>query len=173
LTEIEKLKRKDPLTMERIYLAHKNSFLAFSSKYSISNTEALDVYQDAFVALVENAQKGKLDNLSSEIKTYLFSIGKYMIFTLNKKPKTEPLEVLDWEHSSDWQEIDNHDERIKLLERNLDKLGEQCYKILRLFYYENKKLDEMMPLLSYDSKDVLKSQKARCIKQLKELVSKG
>jgi DNA-directed RNA polymerase specialized sigma subunit len=41
---------------------------------------------------------------------------------------------------------------------------------LQLFYYEEKKLDEIQEQLGYTSKDVLKSQKSRCLKQLKELI---
>jgi DNA-directed RNA polymerase specialized sigma subunit len=54
----------------------------------------------------------------------------------------------------------------------LKKLGEQCQKVLTLFYYEEKKLDEIQSLLGYTNKDVLKSQKSRCLKQLKDLTKK-
>ena len=49
-----------------------------------------------------------------------------------------------------------------------EKLGEQCQKILSLFYFENKKLEEIQSILNYENKDVLKSQKSRCISHLKK-----
>ena len=57
-----------------------------------------------------------------------------------------------------------------MLQKGLNKLGDQCKKVLELFYYEEKKLDEIQSILGYTNKDVLKSQKSRCLKQLKELI---
>ena len=39
-----------------------------------------DIFQDALIALYENAQNGKLDTIKSSLKTYLFSISKFMLF---------------------------------------------------------------------------------------------
>jgi len=145
----------------------------FASKYNLSREDILDVYQDAFVALIENAEKGKLDGLNAELKTYLFSIGKYMIFSKLRKNKKDFVEIETLPDGLEWAEIDENSQQISQLEDNLKKLGEQCYKILRLFYYEEKKLDEIMEMLPYQSKDVLKSQKTRCLKQLKDMLSKN
>ena len=45
-----------------------------------------------------------------------------------------------------------------------------CQKILELFYYQEKKLGDIVNALGYDNKDVVKSQKSRCIKQLRKLI---
>lgn len=173
MTEIENLKRRDGKTLERIYTSYRSGFLMFASKYNLSREDILDVYQDAFVALIENAEKGKLDGLNAELKTYLFSIGKYMIFSKLRKNKKDFVEIETLPDGLEWAEIDENSQQISQLEDNLKKLGEQCYKILRLFYYEEKKLDEIMEMLPYQSKDVLKSQKTRCLKQLKDMLSKN
>ena len=44
--------------------------------------------------------------------------------------------------------------------------------ILKLFYYQGYNLDEIQEILEYSNKKVLKSQKSRCIRQLKDLVQK-
>jgi DNA-directed RNA polymerase specialized sigma subunit len=69
-------------------------------------------------------------------------------------------------------EEDENDNEMILLQNNFKKLGEQCQKVLRLFYYEEKKLDAIQIELNYTNKDVLKSQKSRCLKQLKDLIKK-
>lgn len=143
----------------------------FASKYNLPEEDILDIYQDAIVALIENAEKGKLDGLSAELKTYLFSIGKYMIFAKIRKRKSDFTEIETLPEAIEWPEIEEKNDQISQLESSLKKLGEQCYKILKLFYYEEKKLDEIMKMLPYQSKDVLKSQKARCLKQLKKMLS--
>lgn len=171
MIEIEKLKAGDAATIEKLYLNYKNGFIQFAGRYNLRHDDLLDVYQDAFVALIENAKKGKLDELKSELKTYLYSIGKYMIFGRIKKDKTQGFE--DISQHFEWEEIDNNEDSFVLIENNLEKLGSQCYSILKMFYYENLKLEEILNRSSYTSKDVLKSQKARCLKQLKDLVAKN
>ena len=76
-------------------------------------------------------------------------------------------------HEGDW--IDYSDEResedIQILRKSLPKLGEKCQEILNLFYFKEYNLDEITKLMKYDNKNVAKSQKSRCIKQLKDIIS--
>lgn len=173
LTVIEQLKKGDEKAIHTIYLDHKNGFLMFANKYDLSADDLLDVYQDSIIALCENAKKGTIDALESSIATYLFSIGKYMIYKkLKERNKRVSLDydqhlpqVLEDEYQEPFDE-----NQTKLLQENFRKLGEQCQKVLRLFYYEEKNLDTIQIELNYTNKDVLKSQKSRCLKQLKDLI---
>jgi RNA polymerase sigma factor (sigma-70 family) len=171
---IEKLKKGDEKTIHSIYVENKNGFSLFAARYNLPADDLLDIYQDSIIALCENAKKGTIDTLESTISTYLFSIGKYMIY---KKLKSKNKAVsIDYDAQlpqviEDNEEDENDNEMI-LLQNNFKKLGEQCQKVLRLFYYEEKKLDAIQIELNYTNKDVLKSQKSRCLKQLKDLIKK-
>lgn len=171
---IDQLKSGDEKTIRKIYEDNKNGFLLFASRYALDKEELIDIYQDAVIALIENAKKGKIDELKSSLTTYLFGIGKFMVFQrLKKKNKTissDEIENFEFEYD-DYSEDEINIQLISLRE-NLKKLGEQCLKVLTLFYYEEKKLDEIQSLLGYTNKDVLKSQKSRCLKQLKDLTKK-
>jgi len=175
LTVVEQLKKGNEKTIHKIYVENKNGFSLFASKYDLSSDDLLDVYQDSIIALCENAKKGTIDNLESSITTYLFSIGKYMIYKkLKIKNKQISIEFdyqLPQMMEEEFEENDKENE-IQLLQEYFKKLGDQCQKVLRLFYYEEKKLDEIQTELNYTNKDVLKSQKSRCLKQLKELIRK-
>ena len=170
MTIIEQLKRRDEATVKAVYLENKDGFLAFAQKYNLPQDVINDVYQDAFVALIENAVKGKIDHLKVQLKTYLFAIGKYMIYS-RMKTRTMPISDLEgWDEAHIIEEIDEKNDKLRLMERALKSLGEKCYHILNLYYYQEKSLDEILQLSSYQSKDVLKSQKSRCIKQLREIM---
>jgi RNA polymerase sigma factor (sigma-70 family) len=171
---IEQLKSGDEKTIRKIYEENKNGFLLFASRYALDKEELIDIYQDAVIALIENAKKGKIDELKSSLTTYLFGIGKFMIFQrLKKKNKTMPSDELEnFEFEYDDYSEDEINIQLISLRQSLKKLGEQCQKVLTLFYYEEKKLDEIQALLGYTNKDVLKSQKSRCLKQLKDLTKK-
>jgi len=168
---IDLLKKSDEKTIRAFYNDNKNGFILFAKRYNLSNDILTDVYQDAMIALIENAKKGKIDDLKSSVTTYLYGIGKFMIFQkLKKDGKTvaiddlEKMEIIYDEYSEEETNL-----QVKMLQTAFQKLGEQCRKVLQLFYYEEKKLDEIQTLLGYTNKDVLKSQKSRCLKQLKEL----
>lgn len=81
-----------------------------------------------------------------------------------------PIEEINLFEEIDPYGMDLEDEKAILLQTAYRKLGQKCREVLRLFYYEGKKLDEIQQTLRYDSKDTVKSQKSRCLKQLKEIV---
>ncbi|SHI41877.1 RNA polymerase sigma factor [Flavobacterium terrae] len=170
---VDSLKKGDEKTIASIYNDNRNGFILFASRYEINKEDIIDIYQDAVIVLCENAKKGLLDNLQSNISTYLYSIGKYMIFHKLKKAEKNTIKKetipddLDWEFYEEEQE----NSEVQLLQKAWGKIGEQCKKVLQLFYYEEKKLDEIMEILAYTNKDVLKSQKSRCLKQLKDLTT--
>lgn len=167
------LKQEDEKTIRDIYNDYRPGFLLFANRYGLGQDQNLDVYQDAIIALCENAQKGHLDNISSSLKTYLFSIGKYMIFAkLRKKKRINEFANID-EFEGEWEDYseERQDKDIQLLRESIPKLGKKCQEILKLFYYKEYNLDEITQLMKYNNKNVAKSQKARCIKQLKEIIS--
>ncbi len=162
--------------LKQFYLDNKEPFMKYAYRFSLSEHELFDVYQDATIVLFEKAMEGKLNQLKCSLKTYLFSIGKYMIYEqLRKKNKTTLLNTDTIK--DDYYEIIDYDneplssEQIQL--KNAFKLlGKKCNEILTLFYYKGYTLDEITLALNYDKKDVLKSQKSRCLSNLKKLTKK-
>ena len=166
---IAKLKIGDERTLKEIYVTNKQAFFLFAARYKLAHDDVLDTYQDAIIALYENAKKGKIDDLKSSLQTYLFAIGKFMIFKKLKNQKEYVGIDENFNDNFEWVEVEENDQ-VNLLNIAIKKLGEQCQNVLRLFYYEEKKLDEIQFILNYSSKDVLKAQKSRCLKQLKDLI---
>lgn len=173
------LKIGDQNALTYVYLEHKKSFIAFAAKYGVTNNEALDVYQDTILALRENVATGKITKLNSSLKTYLFSIGKYMIFDLLRKAnKIRPIETEDFNHDllpNDFEPLFKEalNEKEVKLKVAFKKLGEKCRSVLTLFYYQDYSIEEITKALKYSSKDVVKSQKSRCLKSLKEKMENG
>ncbi|TDO02784.1 RNA polymerase sigma factor [Sunxiuqinia elliptica] len=155
-----------------IYLRYKRAFLDFAKRYPIETDEVLDIYQDSIIILYENIKQGKLNRLKSSIKTYLYAIGKYKIFAyLKAKPKdSEHLQTIEAVEEMTIFEINTAEEQLKRLQQAYRQLGPKCQEVLRLFYYQGKTIEDIKNTLSYESKDTVKSQKSRCLKQLKEIV---
>ena len=174
---IELLKQGDPKTLEKIYLDNREGFINFSRKYNVDQSDAIDIYQDSILILRDNAISGRIDNLQSNISTYLFAIGKYRIFH-NFRVQSKLHVTNDFNLVEENIDFDVNlygpvlTKEQKLLKKYYDQLGDRCKSILNLFYYQGYNLDEIRSILNYSNKKVLKSQKSRCIKQLRDLVNK-
>ncbi len=172
---ISLLKKGDKSALTSIYTDNKESFVNYAHKFSVSNEIIVDIYQDATIALYENAIDGKMNNLKCSIKTYLFSIGKNMIYEQLRKDKKAVLvntdllkDEFDHDITYDTEVLNNNQIQ---LQNGFKLLGEQCKKILTLFYYNGLTLDEIMQSLNYSKKDVVKSQKSRCLAKLKSIIN--
>jgi len=174
---ISQLKQRDRNALAKVYSVYKTEFFKFASRYNAKNELLEDVYQDALIVVYENAQAGKLDALKSTVKTYLFGIGKFMLFKHFRDSKKEV-------HTDENYVFDNYEQAViedvyedegpsdyqKLLVANFKKLGDKCREVLELFYLQGLKLDEIVSIQGYENKNVVKSQKSRCLKSLKELI---
>ena len=177
---IAQLKKRDRNALKTVYLNYKTEFLKFMSRYNADNDVLEDIFQDALIALYENAQAGKLDVLRSTVKTYLFGIGKFMLFKHFRKskreiPTEEPFVFDNYEQAvmeDVFEDEGLNDYQAKLV-ANFKKLGDKCREILELFYLKGMKLDEITLTQGYDNKDVAKSQKSRCLRSLRQLIGKN
>lgn len=174
---LELLKKGNKEALKKVYLSNKDDFMFFAKKYQITEEAILDIYQDVIIALMENISLGKLQTLNSSLKTYLFSIGKYMIYDYLKQQK-KILNVDDFKNIDDTIEIDfdflfkkELNDNQKKLSLAFKLLGDKCKKILTLFYYRGFTIEEITTQLNYNNKDVVKSQKSRCLKSLKDKIT--
>ncbi len=174
---IAQLKSRDRKALSSVYRDYRAEFLRFMSRYNATENTLEDIFQDALIVVYENAQTGKLDELKSSLKTYLFGIGKFMLFKLFRDSKKEVLPGDDYvfdnyerEVIKDVYEDDGPNDYQKRLVANFKKLGDKCREILELFYLKGLKLEEIVTVQGYDNKNVVKSQKSRCLKSLRELI---
>ncbi|HZH55022.1 MAG TPA: RNA polymerase sigma factor [Sphingobacteriaceae bacterium] len=169
---IEQIRAGDKKEIEHIYNQHREEFLAYADRFSIQTDEAVDIYQDSIIVLYENIMSQKLTSLTSSLKTYLFAIGKYkMLNSMKVKQPTEDITAYEYLlHEETDHEFLSKEENIEKMQTAYRKLGAKCREVLRLYYYENQSLQEIMQKLDYASKDVVKSQKSRCVKQIREIL---
>ena len=174
---LEELKKGNDKAFKQVYQDNRNKFLSFAKKYGLEQQDLLDIYQDSYITLFENVVEGKLVKLSSTLSTYLISIGKYKILDRLRKNKqhvnSELVLKLTKQKDEYLESFDLETEELTpeevLLEKYFDQLGEKCKNILILFYYKKYSIREIMKAGKYNSENVVKSQKSRCLKTLKQL----
>lgn len=173
---IADMKNRNRNALKVVYKDYREEFFRFAHRYDTQQSYLEDIFQDAILALYENAQNGKLDTLKSSVKTYLFSIGKFMLFKTFRDTKefvTDEDFIFDQREEAVFTEIMEDQEPTEkqlMLVANFKKLGEKCRQILELFYLQGLKIEEIMAVQGYENKNVVKSQKSRCLKSLKDLI---
>ena len=158
-------------TYKTYYLEFKPEFFNFARGYTSDVEIIADSYHDAFIILHDNIVQQKLTQLSSSLKTYVFSIGKYSLLAKLRKHGKEVLDG-DMQNIEIANEvIDEPDPRIRLVADHLDKLGGSCKRLVILFYYRKLSIAEIVRELKYKNENSVKAHKSRCMKQLRQSIS--
>lgn len=172
---LQSFKEAGDTVLKKVYVNYRAPFVNFARKFQLSEDEILDIYQDAIIVLRENIQSGKIEELNSSIKTYLFSIGKYKIYThLRENNKMRVVDEQQIEEEAQDFDLDLGSERLTekqtILKKSLEKMGGKCKLILELFYYHGLTIDEIRISENYENNNTVRSQKSRCLKTLKNMI---
>lgn len=172
---IAAIRSRNEFLTGKIYRMYRDEFLGFLKKELWYDEDyLLDVFHDAFLDLCNNIYENKINekNLSSSLKTYLFSIGKYKVYNLNRKKGNLHKQILN-DIPDVYNEEPEFDEQSELLIRKAVKeMGEPCHTILTKQYWENKSGEIIAAEMNYKNKDTLKTQKYKCIQKLKKELKK-
>jgi len=136
-----------------------------------SAEEAEDIFQEGVIAAYVNIKSGKYSKESgTRFTTYLTQVCKYKWYDVLKSghKKNSSYEVIETADDTSIIEAIEVGEKYEALHSVIGKLGEQCQKILKLFYWENKSIEEISKTLHMVAASV-KNGKYRCMQQLKGL----
>ena len=172
------IKSGDRKFLQQLYQQYRQEFGLWAVKrYSIDEDAIGEVYQRTFIALYYNIKNEKLTVLNSSIKTYLFAIGKNLIYDHFKfsKRSAEPdglmVNVEEVDNSIlDQYEQSDMKETVKQL---LEKIGEPCKTVLELFYFKHYSMDSIAVEMDYKSEQIAAKRKFICLKQLRALLEAG
>jgi RNA polymerase sigma factor (sigma-70 family) len=171
------LRQGDNRALNGLYTTHRVPFLKWAEKhFGLGYHQAVDVYQDAIVALYENVRSGKLQGLQCSLKTYLFSIGKHLILSLLRQQKREQTALEGWEQEEKVAAVrplspapaDGQQELLDALSESLHSLPEKSRALIGLFYFDKMPMKEISLSLGYKNENVAKSTKLRCLGLLRE-----
>lgn len=163
--------------LDRLYLDHRAAFVTFACRQLFATEEdAADCFQDAVIAFYKNIVSGRLQELTCSIRTYLFSIGKRLVYRRNHQRQREqptdheagvqPADELDWSLIDRFE----HEHQRSVLLAAMNKLGEPCRKILTLYYYHHYPMNSVAESVGLPSAGATRIKKMRCLKELKKLV---
>ena len=177
---VEKMGLGDTKMLKNIYSKYHHEFISLIIRKfpKLKYDDAEDIFNDAMVSLYENITKGKLnrDNLTSTLKTYFFQIGinKTLAF-VKKSSRFNDIQVSIQKEQSELfddnqEEEIEFDNKLKLVEGCMDKMGNPCKTLLELYYFHKCRMVEIAERLGYNTADVAKNQKAKCMKRLRKML---
>lgn len=170
---IARIKEGDSSELGQLYLNHQNEFCLWLVKHYGSNMgDAREVFQETIIAFYENVKNDRLNELSSSLKTYLFSIGKNKYLSHTRKNNRfvngeNQLPIVPDENNL--PEVITRDKTLTAIEESLSKLSEHCRHLIKLYYYDKLSMEQIMERLDYKNANTAKNQKYKCMQQLRKL----
>jgi len=157
-----------------LYAHYKTAVLTFVTSNKGSQEEALDVYQDAVVAAYDNIKQGKFRG-ESALASYLYAIARFIWLNRLKRKKKEQ-SILDQqsfaEVGEDHLSVLLDTERSQILQETLGQLGDSCKEVLIYAVYYEYSMKEISEKMGFDSEQVARNKKYKCLKRLKDLLGK-
>lgn len=168
--------------LDQLYVQHREAFLTYAQRQLYATeTDAADCFQDAVIAFYKNIVSGRLTEMTCAIRTYLFAIGKRLVYRRNQQRHREvtadpeagiglgndPANELDLSLLDRFED----DHRKALLAGALAKLGGTCQQLLTLFYYHRYPIESIQNTLDLSSPGATRIKKMRCLDQLKKILT--
>lgn len=171
---IQKIRSGGQTELGMIYEEYRTEFLQWITKeYDCSMDDGKDIYQLVILIFYDNIKQGKLEFLVSSVKTYLFGIGKNLAKdNMRKEKKFTPINQEKWlkEYLIDEPDQALDENNFAMAKIALEKLGQPCQRLIELFYYENKNMQEITEAMQYKNPETAKNQKCKCMARLRKLV---
>ena len=163
---------KQQLEISNLYKENRNRLVGWLITRGMNPNDALDVYQQAVLAVAERLVKNGIDYFRNGLPAYLFSVMKYMYYFEMKKKVNISVDPLENEIVLNLKDemvdfMEEPDELTQDLRKKLKDLDPKSYELLRLFYYEGKSMREIAALMGYSTEQVAKTTKYRILNKLR------
>lgn len=174
------IREGDAKFLEWLYTDNRQSFVFWAAQtYNCEESTAVEIYQKAFTILYTNARDGKLVELTSTVKTYLFSIGKNLFRELFRSKHNQTVQIDDVGHTviegsnldhklNDTYQSNHYKNLVKSL---LDEIGDPCRQLLKLVFIDGYSTEAVVREMNYSDERVVRKRKSLCLKKMREIVN--
>lgn len=172
---INLIKNEDPRGLSTVYETFRSEFVHWIMRLQrCGNEDAREFYQASIIILYDNIKAGKIDFLRSSLKTYLFGIGKNLVWQRYRANHKE--QVVGTEFYLKNYLFEDGDSQVaeevnlEIISRSYDQLGEPCHELLGYYYFGRKTMDEISAMMGYKNPETAKNQKYKCMERLRKMV---
>lgn len=173
---LQLIKDNDPQGLSSLYKTFRTEFIHWIIKFCrCSREDSQEYYQATIMIVYDNVHAGKLSQLNSSLKTYLFSIGKNLAWNsyrqeLRKQKAGAEFYLSNHVQEETSKELAMQESNLELVSKCFNELGDPCHRLLDLYYYQKRSMDEIANELNYKNTDTAKNQKYKCMERLRKMV---
>lgn len=168
---ITRLKNGEESILKEIYIDNRLPFINWiNEKYGCELEDAKEIFQLSVVTLYDNVVNGKLETLTSSVKTYLFSIGKnkWMEWQRKQAKINYREDQLLFNHIVEEKDLEAKESLFLQVEQVMKKMGDPCKTLLELVYYNRLTMQKICQKLQYKNENTAKNAKYKCLQRLKK-----
>jgi RNA polymerase sigma factor (sigma-70 family) len=159
--------------IHQLYKQYSGMVIAYIITNQGSQQDGEDVFQEALIAFINLVKSGKFRGEAS-LQTTFVSISRNIWLNEQKKRKSLDTRGKLFENARQPEA----DPASQLLQREvseqflnlMSRLGESCKSLLTMVYYENLSNKDILERTHYESEQVIRNKKYKCMKELTELI---
>lgn len=159
-----------------IYEQNREEFFSWIFKNQFCAAEEIpDLYQTVMIIFYENIMNGKLIELTSSIKTYIYGIARNKIRELKRakaRSIPNPQDYILVGEGMSKEEYEIYESKMSLVENALNMMDSKCSNLLQRFYYKKQSMAEISEALEYKNQATAKNMKYKCLQRLKNMIAK-
>jgi RNA polymerase sigma factor (sigma-70 family) len=159
--------------IHQLYKQYSGMVIAYIISNQGSQQDGEDVFQEALIAFINLVKSGKFRGEAS-LQTTFVAISRNIWLNEQKKRKSLDTRGKLFENARQ-QEADpaSHLLQREVSEQFLNlmsRLGESCKSLLTMVYYENLSNKDILERTHYESEQVIRNKKYKCMKELTDLI---
>jgi RNA polymerase sigma factor (sigma-70 family) len=172
---LDLIRKGDEEALVTLYDSNRRPIVTLVMRNNGSADDAEDVLQESLIVLWERVRAGKFE-YKAKLSTFIYATAKNLWSQRLRRKGREIAGGLDpdGQENPDPSPLENliASEQAALVSEALGKIGEQCRKLLLLFYWDELPMDEIAVKLGFANADTAKAKKYQCKKALEDVLRK-
>jgi RNA polymerase sigma factor (sigma-70 family) len=172
---LDLIRKGDEEALVTLYQSNRRPIATYIARNSGTPDDVQDVLQESLVILWERIRAGRFV-YKAQLSTFIFATVKNLWSQRLRQKKRYSSAEIDPEAHEDYSPsvLDSliTTERAEMVREALGTIGEQCRKLLLLFYWEEQSMEEIAVRLGFANADTVKAKKYQCKKALERALSR-
>jgi len=145
-------------------------------KYGANENQAPEIFNDSLVLLIEKVNQPNFE-LTAKLASFLIGICLFKLKNLLRKENRSSQfvqfsdELNQNYHLAQADFDEEKEEKLAIIDSILSTIQERCKKLLQLFYFENKSMQQIADQMNFSSMQSAKTQKYKCLEKAHEMAN--
>ncbi|MGV8093859.1 MAG: RNA polymerase sigma factor [Mangrovibacterium sp.] len=160
----------DQETLNDLYKGELPKIMKLIIDNSGTIENAKDIFQDAFVIILEKVYQNRL-NLTSSFSTYLYAICRNLWNETLRRRKGKEVITGENEFGPDFIiDLESRPDMFEQVNKIILSLGDTCRQLLERYYYLNESWDQIAKSPGYINAASAKNQKYKCLERIRKKI---